>query len=70
MEVVLSVLIVALSVLIVAVLLALAICRGRDVKFSAQCLGAGAYLEVTGPDRDSEPPDSQEATNDRWPWGS
>ena len=51
---------VVLSVLIVAVLLALAICRGRDVKFSAQCLGAGAHLEVTGRDRDSEPPDSQE----------
>ena len=39
-----------LSVLIVAVLLAFAICRGRDVKFSARCLGAGAYLEVKGRD--------------------
>lgn len=47
-----------LSVLIVAVLLALAICRGRDVKFTAQCLGAAAHLEVKGRDgsRESEDP--------------
>lgn len=38
-----------LSVLIVAVVLALAIYRGRDVKFGARCLGIGAYLEVKGP---------------------
>ena len=45
-----------LSVLIVAVLLALAIYRGRDVKFGARCLGVGAYLEVKGRDetRDSD----------------
>ena len=39
---------IVLTVLIVAALLALAICRGRDVKFSARCLGIGAYLEVKG----------------------
>ena len=45
-----------LTVLIVSGLLTLAIYRGRDVKFSATCLGVGAYLEVKGRDRtrDSE----------------
>ena len=45
-----------LSVLIVAVLLAFAIYCGRDVKFSARCLGADASLEVKGRDgpRDGE----------------
>ena len=45
-----------LTVLIVSALLAFAIYRGRDVKFSARCLGIGACLEVKGRDgtRDSE----------------
>ena len=39
-----------LSVSVVAVLLAFAVWRGRDVRFGASCLGARAYLEIKGTD--------------------